>query len=76
MPMGLANAPATYQRVMEECLGDLHLRICFIYLDDIIIFAKSFEEHLERLQMVFEKLREAGIKLSPKKCSLLMKRVR
>ena len=76
MPMGLANAPATYQRVMEECLGDLHLRICFIYLDDIIIFAKSFEEHLERLQMVFEKLREAGIKLSPKKCSLFMKRVR
>ena len=76
MPMGLANAPTTYQRVMEECLGDLHLRICFIYLDDIIIFAKSFEEHLERLQMVFEKLREAGIKLSPKKCSLFMKRVR
>ena len=65
MPMGLTNAPATYQRLMEECLGDLHLRICRIYLDDIIIFAKSFEEHQQRLEMVLQRLQEWGIKLSP-----------
>ena len=76
MAMGLVNAPATYQRLMEECLGDLHHRICLIYLDDIIIFAKSFEEHLDRLRMVFQRLQDCGIKLSPNKCSLFMKRVR
>ncbi|KAK3085220.1 hypothetical protein FSP39_000156 [Pinctada imbricata] len=76
MPFGLTNAPATYQRVMEECLGDLHLNICFIYLDDLIIVSKTFEEHLDRLQRVFQKLREAGLKLTPKKCHLMMKKVK
>ena len=76
MPMGLTNAPATYQRLMEECLGDLLHRVCFIYLDDIIIFAKTFDEHQERLRMVFERLKECGIKLSPGKCALFMKKVK
>ena len=76
MAFGLANAPATYQRLMEQCLGELHLSICFIYLDDIIIFSRTYEEHLERLCSVFQKLRETGIKLSPKKCSLLKTRVK
>ena len=76
MPMGLTNAPATYQRLMEECLGDLHLRICRIYLDDIIIFAKSFDEHQQRLEMVLQRLQECGIKLSPSKCAFCMKRVK
>ena len=46
MPFGLTNAPATFQRFMESCLGDLHLKYCIIYLDDIIIFLKTPEEHL------------------------------
>ena len=45
LPFGLANSPATYQRLMEEILGDLHTRICFIYLDDLIIFSRTPEEH-------------------------------
>jgi len=76
LPFGLANAPATYQRLMEECLGDLHLKMCFIYLDDLIIFSSTYEEHMERLEKVFGKLRECGLKLSPKKCSFLQKRVK
>lgn len=76
MSFGLANAPATYQRLQEQCLGDLHLKICFIYLDDLIIFSKSFREHLNRLQQVFQRIRDYGLKLSPKKCSLLMKKVK
>ena len=76
MPMGLTNSPATYQRLMEECFGDLHLRICRISLDDIIIFAKSFEEHQQRLEMVLQRLQECGIKLSPSKCAFCMKRVK
>ena len=54
MPFGLTNAPATFQRLMKSCLGDLHLRYCIIYLDDIVIFSK--------------KLDEAGLRLKPGKC--------
>ena len=76
MPFGLSNSPATYQRLMEECLGDLHLSICFIFLDDLIIFSRTYEEHMERLQLVFDRLRATGLKLSPKKCNFLMERVK
>ena len=68
MPFGLTNAPATFQRLMENCLGDLHLRSCIIYLDDIIIYSKTPEEHVHRLEQVFEKLAAAGLKLKPSKC--------
>ena len=50
MPFGLTNAPATFQRLMESCLGELHLNWCIIYLDDIIIFSKMPKEHVERLR--------------------------
>ena len=49
MAFGLTNAPATFQRLMERFMGELHMKECLIYLDDIIIFSKTFEEHLERL---------------------------
>ena len=68
MPFGLTNAPATFQRLMETCLGELHLNWCIIYLDDIIIFSKTPEEHLCRLKGVFERLAKAGLKLKPSKC--------
>ena len=68
MPFGLTNAPATFQRLMESCLGELHLDWCIIYLDDIIIFSKTPDEHIARLEGVFEKLAKAGLKLKPSKC--------
>ena len=68
MPFGLTNAPATFQRLMESCLGDLHLNWCIIYLDDIIIFSKDPDEHITQLTGVFEKLARAGLKLKPSKC--------
>ena len=46
MPFGLINAPATFQHLMQSCLGNLHLQYCIIYLDDIIVFSKTLEEHL------------------------------
>ena len=63
MPFGLTNAPATFQRLMQSCLGNLHLQYCIIYLDDIIVFSKTLEEHLMRLHAVFEKLKEAELDL-------------
>ena len=70
MPFGATNTPATFQRMMETCLGDLHLNWCLIYLDDIIVFAKTQEEAITRLGTVLQKLREVGLKLKPSKCKL------
>ena len=67
MPFGLTNAPATFQRLMESCLGDLHLNWCIIYLDDIIVFSKTPKEHIERLRGVLTKLVAAGLKLKSNK---------
>jgi transposase InsO family protein len=60
---------------MQTCLSDLHLTWCIIYLDDIIVFSKTPEEHLERLEGVFKKLQEAGLKLKPSKCELFKQRI-
>ena len=68
MPFGLTSAPATFQWLMKSCLGNLHLQYCIIYLDDIIVFSKTLEEHLTRLWAVFEKLNKAELKLKPSKC--------
>ena len=70
MPFGLTNAPITFQRLMETCLGDLNLHWCIIYLDDIVIFSKDLASHLERLEAVLWKLKEAGLKLKPSKCEV------
>lgn len=75
MPFGLQNAPSTFQRLMTCCFGDLNYINLLIYLDDIIVFSKTFEEHLERLQVVFNRLREHGLKLKPSKCHLMKKEV-
>ena len=68
MPFGATNAPATFQRLMHDCLGDLNMNWCIVYLDDIIIFSDTKEEHLKRLKAVFQKLYAAGLKLKPSKC--------
>ena len=60
MPFGLTDAPATFQCLMDSCLGNMHLKWCIIYLDDII-FSKTPEEHIQRLRGVFEKLSAAGL---------------
>ena len=75
MPFGLCNAPSTFARLMELVLKGLHWKICLIYLDDVIVMGRTFEEELERLKEVFERLARAGLKLKPKKCFLFQKRV-
>ena len=72
MPFRLTNTPATFQRLMENCLGDLTLHWYIIYLDDIVIFSKELASHLERFEAVLQKLEEAGLKLKPSKCELFL----
>ena len=67
--------PATFQRLMESCLGELHLNWCIIYLDDIIVFSRTPEEHVHRLKAVISKLRAAGLKLKPSKCDLFKQQI-
>ena len=68
MPFGATNAPATFQRLMHNCLGDLNMTWCVVYLDDIIVFSDNPKDHLVRLEAVFQKLASAGLKLKPSKC--------
>ena len=75
MPFGLTNAPATFQRLMESCLGDLYLNWCIIYLDDIIVFSETPQEHIKRLHGVFQKLASAGLNLKPSKCEFFKKKI-
>ena len=70
MPFGLCNAPPTFQRLMQNCLGELNLTYCLIYLDDVIVFSQTEEEHLERMRVIFDRLCEHGLKLKPSKCDV------
>ena len=75
MPFRLINASATFQQLLENCLGDLNLNWCIIYLDDVIIFSKTPGEHIQRLRGVFQKLWEAGLKLKPSKCEFFRTKI-
>ena len=70
MPFGLCNGPPTFQRLMLNCLGELNLTYCLIYLDDVIIFSKTEEEHLEWMCVIFDRFCEHGLKLKPSKCEM------
>ncbi|GBL75299.1 Retrovirus-related Pol polyprotein from transposon 297 [Araneus ventricosus] len=65
----LCNTPATFERLMETVLHGLSSEACLVYLDDIIIVGRTFEEHLNNPRKVFQRLQKANLKLSPKKCS-------
>jgi len=75
MPFGLTCAPSVFQRLMDVVLCGLSYQICLVYLDDIIVFGRTFEEQLERLEEVFKRLRSANLKLKPSKCFLCQRSV-
>ena len=75
MLYGLCNAPATFQRLMQNCLGELNLTYTLVYLDDVIVYSKMEEDHLRRLQAIFEHFHEHGLTLKPSKCSFLRKQI-
>lgn len=75
MPFGLCNAPGTFERLMETVLKGMQWERAVLYLDDIIIFSNSVEEHLHRLQEIFERLKEANLTLKPSKCHFFQEEV-
>jgi hypothetical protein len=74
MPFGLCNAPSTFERLMETVLRGLQWQQCLVYLDDVVVFAQSENQMLERLDTVFSRLLDAGLKLKPRKCSLFSRK--
>ena len=69
------NAPAAFQRFMEHCLGDFRNNFAVPYLDDLLIFSKSFDEHLQHFQQVLQRLKKHGIKIKPSKCKFFKREV-
>ena len=79
MPFRVTNAPAVFQRLMQRVLAELQskatVKFVSVYLDDVIVFSESFVEHIKHLQMVFDCLKKAGLKLNPEKCRILCSEV-
>ena len=75
MPFGMTCAPSVFQRLMDCVLSGLSYITCLVYLDDIIIFSRTFDEHITRLDEVFERIRKANLKLKTSKCSLCQRQV-
>jgi hypothetical protein len=76
MPFGLRNAPSTFQRLLDRVLAGLLYKICLVYIDDVIIFSRTFEEHLQHLTAVFDRLRKAGLSMKASKCYFGVREVR
>ena len=76
MLQGVTNAPSTFQRLMEKCMGDWNLKEVLVFLDDLIVFSDTLEEHERRLLRVLHRLKEFGLKLSPEKCKFFQTSVR
>ena len=75
MPFGLTNAPAVFSQTMQAVLGDAILKHCLAFLDDVVIYSKTVEEHLEHLRDVFDRLKAAGLKMKMSKCAFLCQEI-
>jgi len=80
MPFGLTNAPAAFQRLMQTVLMGLNPvggnHFLFVYMDVLILFSETLEDHLRHLQLVIQRLQDAGLKLKPSKCHLVREEIR
>jgi len=71
LPFGLCNAGATFQRIMDIAMSGLNFTTCLVYLNDIIVYSRTIDDHLVRLEQIFVRLRMAKLKLKPSKCKLI-----
>jgi len=75
MPFGLANAPSVFQRTMNKILAKVKNKFALVYMDDVLIPSRSFEEGLERLEEVLKTVSENGLTLNLSKCSFFRKEI-
>ena len=75
MPFGLCNAPAIFQWLMQNCLGKLNLTYCLVYLDDVVVYSPTPEEHLARMRVIFDCIRSYSLKLKPSKSVLFQNEI-
>ena len=75
MPQGLCNSPSTFQRTVEMIFGDMNMSKLILYLDDILVYSNTLQEHLNRLSIVFERLIKYGLKLKGEKCKFFQREV-
>ena len=75
IPFGLCNAEATFQRLLDVVLSGLHFQVCLVYLDDIIVFSETLEQHFGKLVTVLGRLSSAGLKLKPEKCAFFQESI-
>jgi len=76
LSFGLCNAPSQFARIMELVMSGLTYDICLVYLDDILVFSKTFEEHCDWLSTIFDRLERYTLKLKPTKCHLFQRKVK
>lgn len=76
MPFGLMNAPISFQTVMTHILKGINFKFCLVYVDDILVFSHSFEDHISHLEQVFSRLRDAYLKLNPEKCDFVKDKIK
>ncbi|CAC5409028.1 unnamed protein product [Mytilus coruscus] len=75
LPFGIASAPASFQHMLTHVLHGLNYQTALVYVDDILVFSRNFEEHMKHLQLVFDRLLSAGLTLKPSKCDFAQKEV-
>ena len=76
MPFGLCNAPSTFQRLMQRLFGDQQCQSLLLYLDDIVVFSTTVQQHLERLDLVLSRLQNEGLKAKMSKCTFFQRKVK
>ena len=76
LPMGLKTSPAVFQRLMNLVFADYLKQHMLVYMDDIIIFSQTAKEHIHHLQMTFERMRKAGLRLKIEKCKFFQKKLK
>lgn len=76
MPQGVTNAPSTFQPLMEKCMAEMNLKEVLVFIDDLIVYAPTLEEHEKRLMKVLQRLKEFGLKLSVEKCEFFQRSVK
>ena len=72
MPFGLCNAPAMFQRLIDRVYDEIACKFVVVYLDDTIVYSRTFDDHLKHLNKVFRRIKQAGLRLNIEKCNFWM----